>query len=165
MILNLSDLINTSLFRDIFWSWWFRLEDIRLQFHFCLVWFRLTLFRQKVCQIDLNSRWGSWSQIIWRSGIFRFLELHELRFNHFNLLPFTFFLDSLVFLLLRSQMLFKYILIMGVSPENSLIIHNVQCSSTFFFLGNWWVKHTILSSTILVFSLDYLWSSAFKTMC
>lgn len=165
MILNLSDLINTSLFRDIFWSWWFRLEHVSLQFHFCFIRFCLTLLSQEVCEINFDPSWRSRPQIIWRSSVFRFLELHELRFDHFNLLALSLFFDSLVFLLLRSQMLFKYILIMSVSSENPLIIHNIQGSSAFFLFWNRWIQHAIFSATILVFSLHYLWGSAFKTMC
>ena len=54
---------------------------------------------------------------------------------------------------------------MGVTTENSLIIHDIQSSSTFFLFWNWWIKHTILGTSILVFSFDDLRSGAFKTMC
>jgi hypothetical protein len=45
MIFDLSDLVNSSFLRDVFRSWWFRLEHICLQFHFCLIRLGFTLFR------------------------------------------------------------------------------------------------------------------------
>jgi hypothetical protein len=44
VIFNLCDFIDTCLLWNVFWSWWFWLEIISLQFHFCLCWFGLSLF-------------------------------------------------------------------------------------------------------------------------
>ena len=102
VVFDLCDLVNTCFLWDIWWSWGFRLELVSLQFHFCLVWLRFALFRKEVGQVNFNPSWGPRSQVIWRGSIFRFLEFHELAFDHFNLLPFSLFFDSLVLLLLRS---------------------------------------------------------------
>lgn len=44
IIFNLSDLIDTSFLWNVLRSWWFWLEIVSLQFHFCLSWLRFTLF-------------------------------------------------------------------------------------------------------------------------
>jgi len=44
VIFNLCDFIDTCLLWNVFWSWWFWLEIISLQFHFCFCRFGLSLF-------------------------------------------------------------------------------------------------------------------------
>ena len=102
VILDLGYLVYSRLFRNILWSWRFRLENVSLQFHFCLICLSFTLFCQKVGQVYLNPSRRAWSQVIWRGGVFGLFKFHQLRFNHFNFLSFTLFLYTLVFLLLRS---------------------------------------------------------------
>lgn len=64
IVLNLSDLVNSCFLRDVFWGWWFRLENICLQFHFCFIRLSLPLFSQEVGEINLDpSRWA-WSQVV-----------------------------------------------------------------------------------------------------
>ena len=48
IVFNLGNFIDTSLFRNVFWSWGFRLENICLQFHFCLICFSFTLLCKEV---------------------------------------------------------------------------------------------------------------------
>ena len=164
VVFNLSDFVDTCLLWNVFWSRWFRLEYICLQFHFCLIRFCFALFSQEIFQIYLNARRRPRSQIIWTCGILRLLELHQLRFNHFDLFLFTFFLNPLLLFLRRCDMLLKYILIVSITSEDPLIVHNVQCLAAFLFLGNRWIQHTILGTTIFVFSSYHLWLSSFKTL-
>lgn len=164
MVLNLCDLVDTSLLGYIFWSLWFRLENISLQFHFCLIRFDLSLLGKEVGEINFNSGWGTWSQIIRACGILRLLEFHQLRFDHFNLLPLPFFFNSLLLFLGWRYVLLEYIDIMSVSSEYSLIVHYIKSSTAFIFFWNRWIKHAVLGSTIFVFSSNNLGLGSFKTL-
>lgn len=164
MVLNLCDLVDTSLLGNIFWSWWFRLENISLQFHFCLVRFDLALLGKEVSEINFNSCWGTWSQIIRTGSILRLFEFHQLRFNHFDLLLLPFFFNSLLLFLGWRYVLLEYIDIMSVSSENSLIVHYIKSSAAFIFFWNSWIKHAVLGSTIFVFSSNNLGLGSFKTL-
>ena len=101
MVLYLGDLVDSSLLRDVLWSWWFRLENIRLQFHFCFIWLRFALLGQEVGEVDLDPCWGSRPQVIGTGGVLGFLELHQLGLNHLNLFLLPHFFDALLFLLGR----------------------------------------------------------------
>lgn len=99
IIFNLSDFINSCFLRDIFWCWGFRLENIGLQFHFCFIRFSLALFSQEISEVYLDPCRWAWSQVVRTSRILGFLELHELRLDHLDLLPLSFFFDALLLLL------------------------------------------------------------------
>lgn len=99
IIFNLSNLVNSCFLRDVFWSLGFRLENIGLQFHFCFIRFGLALLSQKVCEIHLDPCRWAWSQVIGTGCILRFLEFHELGFDHLDLLPLPFFFDALLLFL------------------------------------------------------------------
>ena len=43
-VFRLGDFVNSCFLRDILGSWWLRLENISLQFHFCFIWLNFTLF-------------------------------------------------------------------------------------------------------------------------
>ena len=137
IILNLSNLINSSFLRDVFWRWWFRLENICLQFHFCFIRFRLALFSQEVCEINLDPCRWAWSQVVGTGCILGFLEFHQLGFYHLDLLPFSFFFDALLFFLRGIQILLQDVLVVSVSSEHSLVVHNIEGLTTFLFLGDW----------------------------
>lgn len=55
-------------------------------------------------------------------------------------------------------------LVMGISSENSLVVHDIKSLSTFLLLWNWWVKHTVLGTSILMLTSDNLRLSSFKTL-
>jgi hypothetical protein len=149
----LSDLVYSRLFRDVLWSWRFRLENVSLQFHFCLICLGFTLFSQEVGQVYLNPRRRAWSQIVRRRSVLGLLEFHELRFDHLNFLLLSFFFDSLVLLLRRVQILLQNVLVVSVSSEDPLVVHNVESLAAFLLLWDGRKKHSILGSLYLCLSL------------
>ena len=102
VILNLGDFVNSSLLWNILRFKRFRLENISLQFHFCLFWLLLALLGQEIGEVDIDTSWRTWSQVVWTSGVLGLLELEQLRLNHLNLLLLSFFFDPLIFLHGRS---------------------------------------------------------------
>ena len=151
IVFNLGYLVYSRLFRNIFWSWRFRLENVSLQFHFCLICFGFALFSQKVGQVYLDSSRRTWSQVIWRGRIFGLFKFHQLRFDHFNFLLLSLLFDSLLLLLRWVQILLQNVLVVSVSPEDSLIVHDVESLAAFLFLWDRRVKHTVFSAPVLVF--------------
>jgi hypothetical protein len=162
VVFNLRYLIDTCFLRDIFWSWRFRLENISLQFHFCFIWLNLALFSQEVSEVYLYTGRRPGSQVVGTSGVFRLFEFHELGLDHFDFLLFSFFFNALLFLLRGSQMLLQHILIMGVTSEYSLVVHDVKCLATFLFFWDWRVEHTILGASVFVLIPHYLGLSSFE---
>jgi hypothetical protein len=150
MVFNLSDFVDPSFFRDVLWSWRFRLENIGLQFHFCNIRTRLSLFSQEVSEVDVYTSRRSGSQIIRRNRIFAFFEFEQLLLYHLDLFALSLFFNALLFSLSRSLVLFEHVEIVSISSEDSLVIHNVKSLSTFFLLGNGRIEHAILSPSILV---------------
>lgn len=164
IVFNLSDLVDASLLWHVLWSWRFRLESVGLQFHFCLIWLYFSLFRKEVGQIDLDPSWWSRPQVIWTGCIFRLLEFHQLRFDHFDFLFLSLFLDAHLFLLGRRQFLGQDVQIVCVSAEDALVVHDVERTTAFLLLGNWRIHHAILGATILMLPSDYLRLRTFKTL-
>lgn len=101
VVFDLGDFVDAGLLGDVLGSWWFRLENIRLQFHFCFIWLSFALLGQEVREVNLDPCWWSRPQVIGTSSVFGFLELHELRFDHLDLLLLPHFFDALLFLLGR----------------------------------------------------------------
>ena len=61
-------------------------------------------------------------------------------------------------------MLLKNVLVVSIASENSFIIHNIKSLTTSFFLWNGWEKHTIFSTSILMFAAYNLRLSTFETL-
>lgn len=162
IVLDLRYLVDSRLFRNVFRSWRFRLENVSLQFHFCLIGFSLTLFSQKVGQVYLDPSWRPWSQIIRRCGVFGLFKFHQLRFYHLDFLLLSLLFDSLLLLLGRVQILLQDVLVVSVSSEDSLIIHDVESLAPFFFLWDRRVKHTVFGSTVLVLVFNNCGRGSFK---
>ena len=150
IVFNLGYLVYSRLFRNIFWSWRFRLENVSLQFHFCLICFGFALFSQKVGQVYLDSSRRTWSQVIWRGRIFGLFKFHQLRFNHLNFLLLSLFFDPLLLFLRWVQILLQDVLVVSVSPEDSLIVHDVESLAALLFLWDRRIKHTVFRTTVLV---------------
>ena len=154
VVFNLGYLVDSRLFWDVFWSWRFRLENVSLQFHFCFIWFGFALLSQKVGQVDLDPGRRSWSQIIRGGGIFGLFKFHQLRFDHLNFLLLSLLFDPLLLFLGGVQILLQDVLVVSVSPEDSLIVHDVESLTAFFFLRDWRVKHTVFGAPVLVLVFD-----------
>ena len=99
IVLDLGDLIDTSLLWHILWSRWSWLENVSLQFHFCLCWLFLALLSQKVGEVDINSCRWSWAQVVGTCCILRLLKLEQLCFDHLDLFLLALLFDALLFLL------------------------------------------------------------------
>ena len=125
-------------------------ENVSLQFHFCFIWFGFALLSQKVGQVDLDSGRRSWSQIIRGGGIFGLFKFHQLRFDHLNFLLLSLLFDPLLLFLGRVQILLQEVLVVRVSPEDPLIVHDVESLAALFFLWDRRIKHTVFRTPVLV---------------
>jgi hypothetical protein len=68
----------------------------------------------------------------------------------------------LLLLLSRSQVLLQNVLIVGIAPEDTLIIHNVESLAALLFFRNGRVEHAVLGATILVLVSHYLGLGSFE---
>jgi len=102
VVLDLGDLVDSSLLWDVRRSGRFRLKLICLQFHFCFIRLCLALLSQEIGEIDLNACRRTWAKVIRTGGVLGLLELEQLRLDHLDLLFLALFLDALLFLLCRS---------------------------------------------------------------
>lgn len=103
VVTNLSILIDTSLFGDILRSRRLRQENVCLCTFIINIRLVFALLSQKVSEINVNTCWGTRSQIIWRSLVLRLFEFNELLLDHLYLLSFTFNLNSLLLFLSRCR--------------------------------------------------------------
>ena len=59
-------------------------------------------------------------------------------------------------------MLLKDVLVVGVTSEHSLVVHDVQGLTSFIFFWDWRVEHAIFGPSVFVLVSDYLGLSTFK---
>lgn len=121
----MGDFVDTRLLGDVLGRGGLGQELIRLRLH--IVFFRSStaLLCEEVSEINFDTGWGSWAQIIWLHLRFRFLEFEQLLFNHLDLLFLALHLDPLLFLLRRCHVGFQKIGIVSVSTEDTLVVHDV----------------------------------------
>ena len=59
-------------------------------------------------------------------------------------------------------MLLQDILVVCVSSEHPLVVHDIEGLTTLFFLRNWRIEHTVSGSPVFVLVSHDLWLSTFK---
>jgi hypothetical protein len=59
-------------------------------------------------------------------------------------------------------MLLKDVLVVGVTSEHSLVVHDVQSLTAFIFFWDWRVHHSVLGPSVFVLVSDNLRLSTFK---
>ena len=136
-VFNLSNLVDASLFGNILRGGGSRHKNICLALDIVFLGLLSTLLGKEISQIDLNSGRGSRIQIVGRSLGLCFLEVLELGLDHINFLYFTLGLNANLVLLRRGHVFlaaFKSVNAVSVSAEHTLVIHDVKCFATCFFL-------------------------------
>lgn len=163
MVFDLGDLVDTRLLRDVFGRGRLRLENVRLNFDVSYFGLGLALFGQELSQVDLDACWWARPELIDRSRVLGLAELHQLRFDHFDLLLLALLLDALLLPLSRRQILSEYVQIVGVAAENSLIVHDVESRAAIAgFFRDRRVEHSIFGAAVPVSAVDNLRLSSFK---
>ena len=134
VISNLGLLVNASFLRHILGRGRLGQEIVSLHFHGALLGSVAALLSQKVGEVNLDTSWGSWSQIVRLDLLLRLLKFEQLLFDHFNLLFLALHFDALLLLLGWGQVLLQQVHVVGVSSEDTLIVHNVEGLAIVFLI-------------------------------
>jgi len=161
VVLDLSDLVDAGFLGDVLRLLGFLNEVVSLSFDLRFFGCFTTLFGQEVRQVDFDSGGRQGSQLVGRLLLlFVVFVLDEGLLDHLHLLFLSLHLDALLFLLCRRQVGLEEVEVMGVSAEDTLVVHDVEGVTILVF-----TRISILVTVlVLLFSFNDLRLGAFESL-